>query len=126
MWLNETRLIKNRRGTRILFSHHGLHPRIQAIKLLPSLTYPLKTIKGQSNSCPTTHHDLLLIDIQHDVRLKGVCRCGWHQELQHLKLLLKGGNHCCPHLELEIPLLLSLLKVYDRKGALIHHLTSGV
>jgi hypothetical protein len=38
----------------------------------------------------------------------------------------QGGDHCCPLLELEISLLVGMLKVYDRKGALIHHLTSGV
>jgi hypothetical protein len=31
---------------RTLFSRHGLHPRLQAIKLLASLTYPLKITKG--------------------------------------------------------------------------------
>jgi hypothetical protein len=38
----------------------------------------------------------------------------------------QGGDHCCPLLELEISLLVGMLKVYDRKGALIHHLASGV
>jgi hypothetical protein len=37
---------KNKRSTRTLFSHHGLHPRLQAIKLLVCLTYPLKITKG--------------------------------------------------------------------------------
>jgi hypothetical protein len=31
-----------------------------------------------------------------------------------------------PLLEIEIPLLVGMLKVYDRNGSLIHHLTSGV
>jgi hypothetical protein len=34
--------IKNKRSMRTLFSRHGLHPWLQAIKLLVSLTYPLK------------------------------------------------------------------------------------
>jgi hypothetical protein len=51
--------IKNKRGTIALFSCHGLHPRLQAIKLLASLTYPLKRTKGQS----LPHHDLHLINI---------------------------------------------------------------
>jgi hypothetical protein len=38
-------LIKNRMGTRNLFSHRMLHLRLQAIKLLASLTYPLKKPK---------------------------------------------------------------------------------
>jgi hypothetical protein len=38
--------IKNKRGMRALFSHHGLHPRLQAIIILVSLTYPLKITKG--------------------------------------------------------------------------------
>jgi hypothetical protein len=46
--------IKNKRSTRTLFSRHGLHPRLQAIKLLVSLTYPLKIIKGQPLPHPTS------------------------------------------------------------------------
>jgi hypothetical protein len=46
--------IKNKRGTRSLLSRLGLHLRLQAIKLLASLTYLLKRIKGQSLPHPTT------------------------------------------------------------------------
>jgi hypothetical protein len=46
--------IKNKRGMGVLISRHGLHPRSQAIKLLVSLTYPLKITKGQPRSHPTT------------------------------------------------------------------------
>jgi hypothetical protein len=42
------------KGMRILFPRHGLHLRLQAIKLLTSLTYPLKRTKGQSIPHPTT------------------------------------------------------------------------
>jgi hypothetical protein len=61
---NETRLIKNKRVTRILFSRHELNLRLQAIKVLASLTHPLKRTKGQSIPHPITHHDLLLVDIR--------------------------------------------------------------
>jgi hypothetical protein len=37
---------KNKRSMRTLFSRHVLRPRLQAIKLLASITYPLKIIKG--------------------------------------------------------------------------------
>jgi hypothetical protein len=46
--------IKNKRGTRALLSRHRLHPRLEAIKLLVSLTYPLKITKGEPLSQPTT------------------------------------------------------------------------
>jgi hypothetical protein len=39
---------------KILFSHHGLHPRLQATKILASLTHLLKRAKGQSIPHPTT------------------------------------------------------------------------
>jgi hypothetical protein len=58
---NETHPIKNKRGMGTLFSCHGLHLRLQAIKLLASLTYPLKRTKGQSPntlSCPVTYSSL--------------------------------------------------------------------
>jgi hypothetical protein len=109
-----------------LFSHHRLQSRLQAIKLLISLTYPLKTTKHQSISSPTTHHDLLLVDIQHDIGLSGVYRCEGHLKLQHLKLLLNGGDHYNPLVELEILLLIGALKVHDRVGALIYHFMSGI
>jgi hypothetical protein len=96
-----------------LFSCQGLHPRLQSIKLLASLTYPLKRSKAQAIPHPTTHRDLLLIDIRHSVGLCGIYECRWH-----LKLLLKGGDHCCPILEVEILLLVGVLKVYDRMGVL--------
>jgi hypothetical protein len=38
--------IKNKRSTITLFSRHGLYPMLHAIKLLISLTYPLKITKG--------------------------------------------------------------------------------
>jgi hypothetical protein len=60
------------------------------------------------------------------VRLSGVCGCGWHLKLQHLKLLLKGGDHCYPLLELEVLLLIGMFKVYDRVGACIHLRTRGI
>jgi hypothetical protein len=46
--------IKNKRDTTALLSRHGLHPMLQAIKLLVSLTYPLKITKGQLIPHPTT------------------------------------------------------------------------
>jgi hypothetical protein len=118
--------IKNKRGTRTWFPRHGLHPRLQAIKLLVSLTYPLKITKGQTTPHPDMSHNLLLVDIRHDVGLRGCCGCGWCLKLQHLNLLLKGGNHCCPLLKLELLLLISMLQVYDHMGALIHQLVSDV
>jgi hypothetical protein len=36
---------QKQKGTRTLFSRHELHLRLQATKLLASLTYTLKTIK---------------------------------------------------------------------------------
>jgi hypothetical protein len=50
--------IKNKRGTRTLYSCHGLHSRLQAIKLLANLTHLLKTTKGQTidiQTPPTTY-----------------------------------------------------------------------
>jgi hypothetical protein len=41
-------------------------------------------------------------------------------------LLLKGGNHYCPLLELEFLLLIGVLTVYDRMGVTVHLLTSDV
>jgi hypothetical protein len=78
--------IKNKRGMRTLFSCHGLHLRLPGIKLLVSLTYPLKITKGQTTQHPETSQNLLLIDIRHNVRLSG-----WHLKLKRLNLLLKGG-----------------------------------
>jgi hypothetical protein len=68
------------------------------------------------------HHDLLLVDIQHS-RVYG---CGWCQKRQHLKLLLKGGDHCCHLLELEVLLLVGVLKVYDCMGVLVHLRMSSI
>jgi hypothetical protein len=116
--------IKNKRGTRILFSHHELHLRLQAIKLLASLTYPLKIIKGQSTLHPNMSHHLLLVNIRHCVGLSGCYGhygCGWH-----LKLLLESGDHHCPVLDLEVLLLNLVLEVYDRVRVLVLHLTSDV
>jgi hypothetical protein len=82
--------IKNKRSTRNLFSRHGLHLRLKAIKLLASLTYPLKRTKGQTIPHPDTSHNLRLIDIRHGVRLNSGCYgCRWHLKLQHLILLLE-------------------------------------
>jgi hypothetical protein len=39
-----------------------------------------------------------------------------------LNLLLKWGDHRCPLLELKVLLLVGMLKVYDRIGALVHQL----
>jgi hypothetical protein len=41
-------------------------------------------------------------------------------------LLLKDGDHHYPLLELEVLLLIGMLKVYDRMGALVHLRTSGI
>jgi hypothetical protein len=71
-------------------------------------------------------HDLLLIDIRHSVGLSEVYGCGWCLNLQHLKLLLKGGDHYYPLRERELLLLIGMLKVYDRVGATVHLLTSSV
>jgi hypothetical protein len=54
---------KNKRSTRTLLPCHGLHPRLQAIKLLASLTYSLKITKGQTMPHPDTFHNLHLVDI---------------------------------------------------------------
>jgi hypothetical protein len=124
--LNETRLSKIKWAARTLFPRHMLYPRLQDIKILASLTYPLNRTKGQPTSHPTTSRDLLLSDIRQSVGLSGVCRCGWCLKLQHLKLLLKGSDHCCPVLELEFLLLIGVLKVYDRVGATVHLLMSGI
>jgi hypothetical protein len=43
-----------------------------------------------------------------------------------MNLLLKGGDHRYPLRKVEVLLLVSMLQVYDRVGALIHHLTSDV
>jgi hypothetical protein len=55
--------IKNKRGTGALLYRHGLHPRLHAIKLLASLTYPLKITKGLTILHPDMSHNLHLIDI---------------------------------------------------------------
>jgi hypothetical protein len=70
--------------------------------------------------------DLLLVDIRCSIGLNGVCGCGWCLKLQHLILLLKGGDHCCPLLKLEVLLLVGMLKVYDHMGTLVHHLANDV
>jgi hypothetical protein len=118
--------IKNKRDTRTLFSRHGLHPRLQAIKLLASLTYPLKITKGRPNTGPIMSHDLLLVNIRHGIGLSGVCRCGWCLKLKHLERQLKGGDRHCPLLKLVVLLLHSILKVDDRVSASVHLLMSGV
>jgi hypothetical protein len=121
--------IKKKRGTRTLFSRHGLHPRLQAIKLLVSLTYPLKITKGQTIPHPDTSQNLHLIDIRHNAELSESCRCygcRWHLKLKHLNLLLKGGDHRYPLLKLEVLILVGVLEVYDHMGMLVHHRTSGI
>jgi hypothetical protein len=57
--------IKSKRSTGALFSCYGLHPRLQAIKLLASLTYPLKITKGHPLPNLDTPPNLHLIDIRH-------------------------------------------------------------
>jgi hypothetical protein len=109
-----------------LCSLHGLHPRLQAIKLLASLTYSLTTTKGQSSLYPTTHNDLLLIDVRHCVGLSECYRCGWCLDLEHLELLLESGDRRCPLLELNVLLLDGVLEVYNRMGAGVHLLTGEV
>jgi hypothetical protein len=117
---------QKQKGTGTLFSHRELHLRLQAIKLLPSLTYPLKKIEGHSTTHTCLSHHLLLKNIRHCVRLSGCCRRGWHLKLKHLKLLLESGNHHCPLLKVKIFLLNMVLKVYNHVGALVHHHESGV
>jgi hypothetical protein len=73
--------IKNKRSTRTLFSGHELHPRLEAIILLVSPTYPLKITKCQTILHPDMSHNILLIDIRHGVRLNGCCGCRWHLKL---------------------------------------------
>jgi hypothetical protein len=41
-------------------------------------------------------------------------------------MLLNDGDHHCPLLELEVLLLIGMLKVYDHVGALVHLHMSGV
>jgi hypothetical protein len=43
-----------------------------------------------------------------------------------MKLLLKGGDHWFPLLELKVLLLVGMLKVYERVGALIHLRMRGI
>jgi hypothetical protein len=117
-WPNETHLTKTKGAARTLFPRHGLHPRLQAIKLLASQTYQLKRTKGQPTPHPTTSHDLHLVDIRHSVELSGICGCGWFLKLQHLNLLLKGGDHCCPLLKLEV---LRLSTPHGRRLAVDEH-----
>jgi hypothetical protein len=76
---------------------------------------------------PDTSPNLHLIDIPHSVGLISRCyRCKWNLKLKHLNLLLKGGNHSCPLLNLKVLLLVGVLKVYDCVSALIHQLTRCV
>jgi hypothetical protein len=46
-------------------------------------------------------------------------------KLQHLNLLLKGGDHCYHLLKLDLLVLVSMLQVYNRMGVLVHQLASG-
>jgi hypothetical protein len=54
---------KKQKGTRTLFSRHGLHLRLQATKLLGSLTYPLKITKVSPLCLSNMSHHLLLVNI---------------------------------------------------------------
>jgi hypothetical protein len=99
---------------------------VTSYKLLASSTYPLKIIKGQSTPYPTTHHNLLLINIRHCVGVSGCCGCGWRLELVHLELLLKSGDRRCPLLKLKVLLLDGILEVYNHVGAGVHLLTGEV
>jgi hypothetical protein len=60
-----------------LFSRHVLHPRLQAIKLLASLTYPLKMTKGLEYA--TSRHVPKPISHQH---------LTWHQAQQQVLQVL--------------------------------------
>jgi hypothetical protein len=74
--------IKDIRSTRTLFSCYRLHPRLQAIKLLASLSYPLKITKGHPLPHPDMSPNLHLVDIRHGIGLNsGCCGCKWHLEL---------------------------------------------
>jgi hypothetical protein len=70
-----THLTKTKWAMKTLFSCRGLHPRLHVIKLLASLTYPLKMTKA---SLPRIlhRHDHVLIDTKHHVGLIRVIRCG--------------------------------------------------
>jgi hypothetical protein len=111
-----------------LFSHHVLYLRLQVIKLLASLTYPLKITKGQSTTHPHLSYHLL-IDVLLCIRLVmcyRCCGCGWHLKLKHLKLLLESGDRRCSLLEVKVLLLDMVLKVYNGVSMLVHHRASGV
>jgi hypothetical protein len=118
---NETRISKTKGAARTLFSRRGLYLRLQAIKLLDSLTYPLKMTKGQPTLHPNMSHDLVLVDIRHRIELSGVLRCRWR-----LKLLLKSGNHRYPLLELKILHLDGVLEVHNHVGTGVHLLTGDI
>jgi hypothetical protein len=60
------------------------HPRLQAIKLLASLTYPLKITKGQPNSHPPHQHPTrcraqwgLRVRVVPEVEALGATTQGW-------------------------------------------------
>jgi hypothetical protein len=110
-----------KRGTGTLFYHNVLHPRLEAIKLLASLTYPPTITKCQPTPHPNTSRDLLPINIRHHVTLSGGCGCGWR-----LKLLLESGNHHCPLLELEVMHLNDVLEVHNHVGTGVHLLKGKV
>jgi hypothetical protein len=125
-WPNGTHLTKTKGAAETLFSHHGLDPRLQAIKLLASLTYPLKITKDQPTLHPNMSHDLLLIDIRHCIGLIRSLRCRWCLKLHHLKLLLESGDRHCPLLEFEVLLLNGRLEVYNHVCAGVHYLADEV
>jgi hypothetical protein len=114
--------IKNKMGMRTLFSRRGLHPRLQAIKLLDSLTQSTPNfVSSHPTSTPPSHHQrLMCIDLLGVGRL----RCCLHLMLQ--QLLLKVGDHLRPLLNLGILRLHVVLKVDDSVGVDIHLLTGDV
>jgi hypothetical protein len=74
--------IKNERSTRDLFSRYGLHPRLQAIKVLASLTYQLKITKGHPLPHPDMSPNLHLVNVRQGIGLNSGCyQCRWHLEL---------------------------------------------
>jgi hypothetical protein len=59
-----------------------LHPWLQVIKLLASLTYPLKKSKGQPTLYPIMSQALDFLNSRHRIGLIGVLlRCGCHLKL---------------------------------------------
>jgi hypothetical protein len=98
--------------------------RLQATKVLASLSYPLKITKVSPPCLSNMSHHLLLINIRLCVGLSGCyrrCGCGWHQKQQ-----LEIGDHRSTLLELKVLLLNVVLEVYDHVRALVQHLARDV